>query len=423
MEAETHLLLRFGVALFIGILVGLQREFASDEPGHELSAGARTFAFFSLIGCMAAMIAEQLSSPWVFAIIVFLPGIFLAINYYFDVSRERGGMTTETAAVLTMLAGALVYWNHISLAVALGVTITVLLSIKFEMREFVRHITREDVFSTLKFAVITAIILPVLPNRTFGPPPFDVFNPFKIWLLVVLISGISFAGYILMKIVGPRKGIGLTGFLGGLASSTAVTLSFSQRSRDHAALAKSFALAIIIAWTVMFARLLIEVAAVNPSLARHLWLPVLISIVAGLLYVVYLWRKERGGGPHGDVSFSNPFELLPAITFGLLFALILFVAKAAQMYLGTTGIYLTSVVSAIADVDAIALTVAELHRTADGPDTVTSARAIMLAGASNTLAKGLIVAASASPALRRAILPGTILMIVAGLLAVFVISP
>jgi uncharacterized membrane protein (DUF4010 family) len=135
----------------------------------------------------------------------------------------------------------------LALAVAVGVTTTVLLSLKFELHGLVAQFTREDILAVLKFSVITAIILPVLPNRTFGPPPFDVLNPYEIWLMVVLISGISFLGYILFKIVGSRRGVGLTGLLGGLASSTATTLSFSSRSKKGGQLAKPFALAITIA--------------------------------------------------------------------------------------------------------------------------------------------------------------------------------
>jgi len=285
---------------------------------------------------------------------------------------------------------------------------------------FVRRITREDVYATLKFAVITAIVLPVLPNQSFGPPPLDVLNPYKIWLMVVFISGISFLGYVLVKVVGSRQGIGLTGLLGGMVSSTAVTLSFSQRSQRETELARPFALAIVVAWTVMFSRVVIEVAALNVALLRILWLPMAAAMAVGLAYGVYLYFVQRTD-EEGDVAFANPFELGPAVKFGLLYAVILLVSKAAQMYLGNTGVYLSSVVAGLADVDAITLSMAELSRAAGGVDLTTASRAIVLAAMSNTVVKGGIVLTSGSPALRRALWPGFVLMLATGMGTAFLI--
>jgi uncharacterized membrane protein (DUF4010 family) len=266
------LFFRFGVAMVIGVLVGLQREYAFNEPGKELFGGVRTFALLGLIGCTASLVAHALNSPWPYVAIVLVAGAFLTVTYYIDAMRGQVGLTTEASAVLTMLAGSLVFWGYIPLAVALGVATTVLLSVKLETQRFVRKLTRDDIYATLKFAVITAIVLPILPNHAFGPPPVDILNPYRIWLLVVLISGLSFVGYVLIKVVGVKRSIPLIGFLGGLASSTAVTLSFTQRSREQQSLAKPFALAITIAWTVMFSRVLVMVAAVNSSLVSRLWL-------------------------------------------------------------------------------------------------------------------------------------------------------
>ena len=263
---DLTLFYRFGVALFIGMLVGLQREYVSEETSqrsHGMFAGVRTFALMSLAGCVAAFIADILSNPWVFIGLVIPMGGLIIAAYYITSTNGDMGMTTEVAAVVTILSGALCYWDQLALAVAIGVITTALLSFKLELHGFAALLTREDIVATLKFAIITAIILPVLPNDSFGPPPFDVLNPYKVWLMVVLISGISFLGYVLIKLVGERQGIGLTGLLGGLVSSTAVTLSFSQRSQTENQLAKPFALAIIVAWTVMFARVLIEVMVTN----------------------------------------------------------------------------------------------------------------------------------------------------------------
>jgi len=415
----TALFYRFGVALAIGFLIGLQREYA-HRGSEDIFAGERTLALMGLVGCTAAMLADVLGSPWPFVGILFLMGALIAVAYFVAAWRGVVGLTTEVAALLTVLAGALCYWNYLALAVAIGVATTVLLSLKLETDTFVRRITREDVVATLKFAVITAIVLPILPDQTFGPPPLDVLNPYKIWLMVVFISGISFLGYVLVKVVGSRQGIGLTGLLGGMVSSTAVTLSFAQRSQREAELARPFALAITVAWTVMFSRVLVEVAALNGALLRVLWLPMAASAAAGLAYCIYLYLSQRTD-EEAEVNFSNPFELGPAVKFGLLYAVILLVSKAAQMYLGNTGVYLSSILAGLADVDAITLSMAELSRAPGGLDLITAQRAIVLAAMSNTVVKGGIVLTSGSPTLRRALWPGFVLMLVVGIGVAFLV--
>jgi uncharacterized membrane protein (DUF4010 family) len=416
----TTLFSRFGVALAIGLLIGLQREYAKGGSGTEIFAGERTLALMGLVGCAAAMLADVLDSTWVFIGIFLAQSGLVAIAYFVDARRGKVGLTTEVAALMTTLAGALCYWDYLPLAVALAVTTTVLLSLKVEMNKFVRRITREDIYATLKFAVITAIVLPVLPNREIvDTPPFDVLNPYNIWLMVVFISGISFLGYVLVKAVGPRQGIGLTGLLGGLVSSTAVTLSFSQRSQRQSGLARPFALAIMIAWTVMFSRVVVEVAALNAALLGVLWMPMAASAAAGLSYCVYLYFSQRTAEA-GEVQVTNPFELGPAIKFGLIYAVILLASKTAQMYLGNTGLYLSSVLSGLADVDAITLSVAELSDAGGLPLSV-GARAIVLAAMSNTVVKGGIVLTGGSRTLRLALLPGFVLMLVAGVGVAFLI--
>jgi uncharacterized membrane protein (DUF4010 family) len=295
----------------------------------------------------------------------------------------------------------------------------VILSLKLETDRLARALTREDVSATLQMAVISAIILPILPNESFLPPPFDVLNPFKIWLMVVFISGISFLGYVAIKFVGPEQGIGITGLLGGLVSSTAVTLSFSERSNREPDLSKPFVLAITVAWTVMFARVLIEVGVVNTSLLEDVWLPITLAGLLGLSYCGYLFFLQRTE-EKGDVDFSNPFDLISAIKFGLFYALILLVSRTAQMYLGDTGLYVSSIVSGLADVDAITLSMAELSRTGVlGKET--AALAIVLATMSNTLVKGVIALLAGSSTLRRFLLPAIIMILVVGLGAAFLV--
>jgi uncharacterized membrane protein (DUF4010 family) len=412
----SDLFVRFGTALAIGFFVGLQREYAHGGPGKEIFAGERTLALMGLLGCSAAMAADELGSAWPFVVIVALTGSLVAIAYFVGAWRGHVGLTTEVAAVVTLMAGALCYWEHLALAAALAVVTTVLLSIKVETDVFVKRLTREDIYAVLKFAVITAIVLPVLPNANYGPPPLDVLNPRTIWLMVVLISGIGFLGYVLVKVTGPRQSLALTGLLGGLVSSTASTVSLSQRSRQEPSRGRPLALAIIIAWTMMFVRVVVEVAAVNPDLLGELWRPLAVVAAAGLAYCAYLFLVERASGEEG-LSFSNPFELGPALKFGLAYMAILLLSRAAQEYMGRAGVYVSSALAGLADVDAITLSMAELSQAGGSLSIGVAKLAVVLATMSNTVVKGGIVLMSGSAQLRRALVPGLVLLLGAGLAA------
>lgn len=410
-----ELFIRFGTALLIGVLIGLQREYAYGDPRGGLFAGVRTFALLGLFGATSAFLSQVLDNPWIFVGLSFI-GVSMIIVAYFVGATERGevGLTTEVAATVTILIGAVSYSHSIEFAAALGVITTVLLAIKWEVRNLVQVLTREDIYATLQFAVITAVVLPVLPNQAYGPPPLDVLNPQNIWRLVVFISGINFLGYILIKVVGPRRGIGLSGILGGLASSTANTLSFSQRSNTQEELEKAFGMAIVIGWTIMFIRVIIEVAVVNRSLLSGLWPAMAAMGLSGLIYSAYLFWSQTLIDEE-ELEISNPFELGPAIKFGLVFALVLVISKAAEVYLGETGLYLSSFVAGLADVDAITLSIADLSQTSAGISHTTAVRAITLAAISNTLAKGVMVFSLGSASLRKVIWPGFTAMLLIGL--------
>ena len=401
--------LRFGVALAIGFMIGLQREYAFQAAKRELVAGERTFALMGIIGALAAMTTEILASPIGFFVVSLVVGAFIWIAYFLEARHGQLGLTTEIAMLITILCGALCYWNYLSLAAAIGIATTVLLSLKLETDRLVQALTRQDIFAALQLAVISIIILPILPNRSLLPAPFDVLNPFKIWLMVVFISGINFLGYVSIKIVGPDRGIGLTGLFGGLASSTAVTLGFTERSNRERQLAKPFALAIMIAWTVMFGRVLVEVSIIDTVLLRYVWLPITAAGAAGLLYCLFLYLSRRTV-EKDNLQFSNPFDLWSAIKFGMLYAVVLVVARAAQLYLGETGVFLSSLLSGLVDVDAITLSLAQLSN-AGALSHPIAAQGIVLATIANTAVKGGIVLLGSAPQLKRAILPGLVLVL------------
>ena len=420
MMVNQDLFLRFGASLLIGILIGMQREYAyGSAKGKGLFAGARTFALMGLFGSSAALLAELLGSYWIFIGLVILLGTMDTVAYFITATeRDEIGLTSEVAALITILIGGICYYHSIEFAVALGVVTTVLLAVKWEFKQFVRVITREDIFATLQFAVITAIVLPILPNTTFGPPPINVLNPYQIWEMVVFISGINFLGYIMIKVVGPKRGIAISGLLGGLASSTATTLSFSQRSQSQTGLEKPFAVAIIAGWVIMFLRMIIEVAVVNSRLLPYIWPVLSVMGGVGLIYALYLYFSETVIDEE-DLTLSNPFELGLAIKFGLIYAFVLLISKAAQVYIGDRGLFLTSFIAGLADVDAITLSISDLTRIGGGTSLLTGKIAIILAAISNTTSKGVLVLSLGSKSLRKYILPAFFTMIAIGLVFAF----
>lgn len=407
---DHTILLRFGTALLIGLLIGAEREFARLREDVKSFAGVRTFPLISLLGCSAGLLTD-LTSAWTLAVLALLLAVLIALAYMFDAREGRVGLTTEIASLMVFVCGALCYWDYLELAAALAVVTFGFLTLKPQLHGLAARISSEDLYATLKFAIISLIVLPVLPNQTYGPEPFDAFNPYRTWLMVVFISGISFLGYVMIKVVGSRRGIGLTGLLGGLVSSTAVTLSFSERSQDHPDLARPLALAITLAWTMMFGRVLVEVAVLNQALLQALWLPMGAGMLAGVAFcVIYYFGQRTDQG--SEVKLANPFELGPAIKFGILYAVILLAAKAAEFYFQDAGLYAASALAGLADVDAISLSMAELAGAAGGVVTSTAARAVVLAAISNTIVKGGIAISVGSKSLRRALLPPFLVMLV-----------
>jgi uncharacterized membrane protein (DUF4010 family) len=408
----TDLFYRFGVALLLGMLIGIEREHSRTHLGNKMFAGVRTFALMALVGCTAAFISDQMGTPWLLISVLLILGAWIALAYVTIAKLGQVGITTEVSAMVAILAGILCYLEFIILASALAVATTLLLSLKPMLHGFAIALNREDVYATLKFAVISIIVLPLLPNESFAPPPFDVLNPYRIWLMVVFISGISFAGYVLMKVVSVRNGIGITGLLGGLVSSTAVTLSLSQRSKEQSVYVRSFAMAVIGAWIVMFPRVLFQVGILNVTLLQTLWLPLSIIGGAALLYGVYLFMTREAQNDEA-VEIQNPFELRPAFIFGFLYAVILLVSRAAEIYFGDTGIYVSSIIAGLADVNAITLSMAELSEPAGALTSGVAAQAIVLAIISNTVVKTVLVFAAGSRKLLWLVIPA--LVIITGL--------
>ncbi|MDP2877409.1 MAG: MgtC/SapB family protein [Holophaga sp.] len=385
------------LALFAGLLIGLEREQSAriDAEGQsDILGGARTHPLVAVSGACAMLLAKPLGPA---VLLVIMAGFltFLALSYAHDLRTSGSrGLTSEVALLLTFLLGALSAADpaqlplrqKIMLVSSVSVVVTLLLSVKPRLHALVHKASKEDILATLKFLLVALVLVPQLPDQAMGP--LDVLNPYKIGLMVVLIAGIGFTGYVAIRVLGTHQGLGLTGLLGGLVSSTAVTLSLSGRAKAEPRLQDSFAMAIVLASSVMFLRVLVTVAILAPALVRPLAIPIGAMAAGGFIASGLLWRhsQKKSSVEAGEIPFTNPFELATAFKFAAFFALVLLGAKGATTYFGTGATYLTGILAGTTDVDAITLSMTRLAQTGaiGAPVAVTT---ILLGVASNTLVK------------------------------------
>jgi uncharacterized membrane protein (DUF4010 family) len=405
---------RFAAAILIGALVGLEREFVQQRSGEQEFGGIRTFSLMSLLGAVGAYLTQDFG---IFIFVTAYLGLILLLWASNLSTALRGideGITSEIAALLVPLFGAMVIWDYAAVAGALGVITALVLALKPTLHDLARRMSPADLRATLEFALISAVVLPLLPNKGFGP--FGVLNPFQIWLLVVFVSGIGFFGYVLMKVLGTEQGIGITGLLGGLVSSTATTLSFAGRSKVNVSLSIMLARGILLASSVMFPRVLVEVAVVNNALLPRVIIPIGAMFLASVLVFFLLWRVKQDGekAEPGNVELSNPLRLQTAVTFGLVFAIVLVAVRAANEYFGSAGVYVASLLTGITDVDSITLSVSELALNGTLEPQV-AAIAIVIASLVNTTVKGVMAVALGSDDLRKTILRSFGIVLLVGL--------
>jgi len=416
---ETIQIIYQGVmAMLLGLLIGLEREYSRDED-ETLVAGIRTFPLITLTGFLAGLAARN-GYEWVPAIALLAVAAVAVAGYWMKAQGPHKGATTEFVVVLAfILGGFTAFDNYLVPAATFAVLATLLLSFKAPLHRVAETIQKGEINAILKFCVITVIVLPLLPNRAFGP--YRVLNPRVIWWMVVLISGVSMVGYLMMRLWGARRGVAVTGLLGGLVSSTATTLGLSQKARlAEGSSASYFALGIVIASIIMFLRMFVLTAVIDLSLARALALPLVLPILVSLGAGLYLWRK-KGVPARASLDVKNPMELGAAIQFALLFAVVLFVARAAQARWGTAGVYIASALAGLTDVDAITLSSARLARDQILANSAATA-SILLAGGMNMLVKGGIAAVLGGKALRAVILPVFLTVALTCLLAAAVIA-
>jgi uncharacterized membrane protein (DUF4010 family) len=392
----------FAVSLGIGLLIGLERERKPDSK-----AGLRTFALTAVFGCLAALLSDK-SGGWLLAVGLLLLAAMMIVALARDPQDDGDpGTTTVVALMLCYGLGALVWYGHATLAVMIAITTTVLLYFKGQLQLVTRSLTHKDLLSILQFAVLSLVVLPILPDRDFGP--YQALNPQQVWWMVVLISGLSLAGYAALRFVGNRHGAPLLGFFGGMVSSTATTLVFARHARSDAKLTDTATLVILIANLVVTVRLGVVAVVLAPSLLLPLAGVLGGGLLLGLVVVLIKWRSLHAAGALPLPEVKNPTEITTALSFGLLYGVVLLLSAWLQDVAGSQGLYLVALASGLTDVDAITLSTLRLFN----QETLGAAPAVIaigLASLANLFFKSGLVFAIGGKTLARRVLPGMALI-------------
>ena len=378
------------IVILMGLAIGMQRTLSYMAKGEQSSAGSRSFALVALLGYLSGWM-DSYEKGFIlvsFCILGFLTGI----TYYLKV-KEYGkrGITTQIAFIITYFVGLMVYLREEKAAIFISVVLIALLEIKPRLQSFEARVSRTDINATLLLLLMTFVVLPLLPDRMIGP--YELFNPYKTWLMAVVISAISFIGYAAVKILGHRRGVFITGAAGGFISSTAVSVSLSRMFSENRRVIESFAGGIAIASTFMYLRVLFETAVIDSTLAVRLAPAFLAAALSGSLFVWYLYRHSGNSEDielESDTISRNPLQLSEAVKFGLLFGVIYGAVEFVQGRYGNIGVYIVSFLSGLTDVDAITLSLSELAKSGK-LETFASMNGIVIASVVNSLVKLSIV--------------------------------
>ncbi len=407
---DLKLLQSLGTALFIGALVGTER-LQHQQTEQSSFAGLRTFMLFAVLGALCGWLALEHGTLLPFEVGFACVAALVTAAYLVQrrVREESAGITTEVAALVVYLLGGITLLGHATLAVALGIVTAALLALKKPLHDAVARISRQELLATLRLLFASFIVLPLLPNHTVDP--WGALNVYKLWWLVILISTLSMIGYVTVRIWGTERGTLITGFFGGLVSSTAVTLTFARQSHDDASNDEAFGAGTLLAWTVMIIRVVVLTSLLGWPLLTKLWVPLAaLGLFNGGLAFLYMRRASRKFSSHTlpqPVLLNNPFRLLSAVKFALVFAVVLLASKLAQRYAPTGGLYGVSTLAGATDVDAVVLSITELaHKPL--ADHLVLARCIMLGVGANTLIKFGLASWFGNRALARVLLPATV---------------
>lgn len=391
-ETDVYLLVRLAVALAIGLLIGLERGWERRElPEGQRAAGFRTFGIIGLLGGVTVQIGGS-ATGWLLAVVAAAVSVFVALGYWREPWREQDvSVTGLVAALLTFCLGALAGKGELTGAAATAVVVTLLLGFKPELHDIIRRIERSELLATLRLLLISVVLLPVLPDEGLGP--WQSFNPYRIWWMVVLVALISYIGYFAIKMLGEKRGVLITGLFGGLVSSTAVTVSLARRSEDPHEPPDLLTAGVAAASAIMFPRMLVIIGIFSLPLATALAWPLLSAGVLGLAAAA--WFSTRRGSESqltsaGGGALSNPLDLKIALQFGLFLACVMVLARGATVWMGSQGLYALAALDGLADVDAISLSCASM--VSQGQLTIgVAAGATLIAAAVNTIIKPFIV--------------------------------
>ena len=402
----------FLIALLIGALIGTERQRRLAEDKVRGVAGLRTFVLISLLGALCANLSGHYGPGFAIAAISTFT-ILVAAGYASSVNAlGRIDFTAAVAAVVTFALGMLTSFpDSVPLAVAMAIITTWVLATRTITHRYVEALTETDLLDTLKMGIIALVIYPLLPEEPLGP--WGVINLRQIWLLVIMVSLIGYVGYILIRILGAERGLSLTGILGGIVSSTAVTSSMAAEVKLDERIMPAAVFATAVACCTMFPRMLFIIAVINKDLFLAVLPPLLIMTVVGAALAYLSLRKNPATGK--DVVVRDPFRFIPALELGAFFAFVLIVSKLASVYFGDAGIYAASIISGLADVDAITLTMATMSKSTLAANVAVTS--ITLAAIINTLVKLTIAYVLGTRAFGNKMTAILIPMVLAGLLA------
>ncbi|TAJ78417.1 MAG: MgtC/SapB family protein [Gallionellaceae bacterium] len=340
---------QFLTSLAIGLLIGLER-----ERNPSAKAGLRTFALVSLFGTLVALLADKSGTPWLVAIgLLAIAGMIVAAYINTPTENNDPGTTTVAALLICYALGALIWFGLSKLAVMIAITTTALLYFKPELQGMSQRLSRRDLVSILQFSVLSFVILPILPDKSYGP--YNAFNPHNAWMMVVLISGLSLAGYVALHWTGHRYGAPLLGFLGGLVSSTATTMVYARHSKTSENMVRLSAVVILIASQVVLIRLAVVSTVVSPGVIDKLLPPMGLGLLFGLVFTLLGWRRLHTASELPMPQTANPTEIHAALGFGLLYVIVLLCSAWLSDIAGSSGLYIVALISGLTDVDAITL--------------------------------------------------------------------
>jgi uncharacterized membrane protein (DUF4010 family) len=383
----TKLITGMLISVGIGILLGIEREFShkrdvKDDSTNKLFAGIRTYPLITLLGYLLIFMSG-LFNIWVF--ILGLLGIlsYLGIYYYHNTKLGHTGTTSEFSVIISYILGALVYLDFTLLAVGIGVFLTVVLAFKLKVHWAVGELNEEDIHALIQFVIMAALILPVLPDTDYGPD--GVLNPRKIGLIIVLLTGLNFVGYLLSKFIDTGKSIILTGVLGGFVSSTAVAWQLSRQSKSGKGSPAYQSVAVIVASSIMFLRVGVLLYILNQELFFQTIIGMLLVAAVGIFIGFFIISKVKEKNTGDEVISKNPLNILDALKFAGIYVAILLLVALAKQNLGSAAVLALSAVSGLTDVDAVVISMANL-----GGNTLemnTALIGVFIALTSNTLVK------------------------------------